>query len=119
MPIPVCGGSVETLRSFLNVQSDADFVLIVTWALACLRKRGPYRYRALGRTGFTQPAGANLVVRPLRFPSKRNVLGTQRQPTEFAFHWAKQRESAGEKEIVLYSRRCPAGIPQLSRQIAR
>jgi hypothetical protein len=43
MPIPVCGGSVETLRSFLNVQLDADFVLIVAWALACLRKRGPYR----------------------------------------------------------------------------
>lgn len=86
MPIPVCGGSVETLRSFLNVQLDADFVLIVAWALACLRKRGPYRYRALGRTGFTQPAGANLVVRPLRFPSKRNVLGTQREPTKFAFH---------------------------------
>jgi hypothetical protein len=29
MPIPVKGGSVETLRSFLNVQSDADFVLVV------------------------------------------------------------------------------------------
>jgi hypothetical protein len=38
----VCGGSVETLRSFLNVQSDADFVLMVAWALACLRNRGPY-----------------------------------------------------------------------------
>ena len=36
------GGSVETLRSFLNVRSDADFVLVVAWALACLRNRGPY-----------------------------------------------------------------------------
>jgi hypothetical protein len=39
---PLKGGSVETLRSFLNVQSDADFVLVVAWALACLRNRGPY-----------------------------------------------------------------------------
>ena len=42
MPIPVSGGSIETLRSFLNVQTDADFVLVVAWALACLRNRGPY-----------------------------------------------------------------------------
>jgi hypothetical protein len=42
IPIPVRGGSVATLRSFLNVQSDADFVLVVAWTLACLRNRGPY-----------------------------------------------------------------------------
>jgi hypothetical protein len=42
MPIPMGGGSIETLRSFLNVQTDADFVLVVAWALACLRDRGPY-----------------------------------------------------------------------------
>ena len=42
LPIPVPGGSVETLRLFLNVQSDTDFVLVVAWALACLRNRGPY-----------------------------------------------------------------------------
>lgn len=42
LPIPVSGGSIEALRPFLNVQSDADFVLVVAWALACLRDRGPY-----------------------------------------------------------------------------
>lgn len=42
LPIPVVGGSIETLRSFLNVRSDNDFVLVVAWALACLRDRGPY-----------------------------------------------------------------------------
>src|SRR6185369_2276784 len=42
LPMPVPGGSVETLRSFLNVQSDTHFVLVVAWALACLRNRGPY-----------------------------------------------------------------------------
>ena len=42
LPMPVKGGSVEALRSFLNVKSDADFVLVVAWALACLRDRGPY-----------------------------------------------------------------------------
>jgi hypothetical protein len=42
LPAPVTGGSVESLRSFLNVKSDADFVLVVAWLLACLRDRGPY-----------------------------------------------------------------------------
>jgi phage/plasmid primase-like uncharacterized protein len=42
LPIPTTGGSIETLRSFLNVQSDADFVLAVAWVLAGLRNRGPY-----------------------------------------------------------------------------
>jgi hypothetical protein len=40
LPVPVPGGLIETLRSFLNVQSDADFVLVVAWALAVLRDRG-------------------------------------------------------------------------------
>ena len=42
LPIPEKGGSIEVLRTFLNVQSDSDFVLVVAWTLACLRNRGPY-----------------------------------------------------------------------------
>ena len=42
LPVPVCGGSIETLRSFLNVKTDADFVLVIAWLLAALRDRGPY-----------------------------------------------------------------------------
>jgi hypothetical protein len=42
LPAPVSGGSVQVLRSFLNVRSDSDFVLVIAWALACLRDRGPY-----------------------------------------------------------------------------
>ena len=42
LPIPVEGGSIAELRTFLNVKSDDDFVPIVAWALAVLRNRGPY-----------------------------------------------------------------------------
>ncbi len=42
LPQPIGGGSIELLRSFLNVRSDADFALVVAWALAVLRDRGPY-----------------------------------------------------------------------------
>ena len=42
LPVPVAGGSIEVLRSFLNVQADNDFVLVVAWPMAGLRNRGPY-----------------------------------------------------------------------------
>jgi hypothetical protein len=35
LPVPAAGGSIEILRSFLNVQSDNDFVLVVAWAGKC------------------------------------------------------------------------------------
>ena len=47
--VPVPGGKVDALRALLNVASDDDFVLVVAWALACLRDRGPYP--VLGLTG--------------------------------------------------------------------
>jgi hypothetical protein len=56
LPMPVSGGSIDRLRSFVNVQSDADFVLIVAWLLAVLRDRGPYPVIALsGEQGQPSP----------------------------------------------------------------
>ena len=42
LPIPVPGGTIEELRPFLNVKTDADFVLAVAWMVAALRPCGPY-----------------------------------------------------------------------------
>ena len=42
LPVPQRNGSIKPLRSFLNVASDTDFVLAVSWVLAGLRDRGPY-----------------------------------------------------------------------------
>ncbi len=36
LPMPAPGGSIEMLRSFLNVQSDNDFVLVVAWAASAM-----------------------------------------------------------------------------------
>ena len=64
LPMPVAGGSVETLHSFLNVQSDNDFVLVVAWALASAQSRSLPGNGFVGRTGIGEvhflgdPAGA-------------------------------------------------------------
>jgi hypothetical protein len=63
LPDPQRGGSIKTLRRFLNVASDRDFRLAVAWLLAALRGRGPYPVLALeGEQG----TGKSLFVAILR-----------------------------------------------------
>ena len=75
MPIPVRGGSVETLRSFLNVQTDADFVLVVAWALACLRNRGPYPVIVLSGEQGSAKSTFSAILRALLDPEHRAACG--------------------------------------------
>jgi hypothetical protein len=42
LPEPMSGGSIKGLRSFLNVKSEDDFVLVVSWLLAGMGNPGPY-----------------------------------------------------------------------------
>lgn len=42
LPEPVQGGCLGGLRSFLNVESDEDWMLVVGWLVAVLRPTGPF-----------------------------------------------------------------------------
>jgi hypothetical protein len=42
LPVPERGGSIDDLRSMVNVVDDGDFVLIVAWLLDALRNNGPH-----------------------------------------------------------------------------
>ena len=42
LPTPIKGDSIDKFRDYLNVGSDLDFVLAVSWILATLRSHGPY-----------------------------------------------------------------------------
>jgi hypothetical protein len=62
LPAPLAGGSVDTLRSFLNLKTDADFVLVVAWLLATFRYHGPYPVIALaGEQGSAKSTFSGLV----------------------------------------------------------
>ena len=41
LPVPETGGSIETLRSLLNVANEQDFVLAVAWLLAAIHRNIP------------------------------------------------------------------------------
>ena len=47
LPVPEKGGSIETLRSLVNVADEQDFVLVVAWLLAamhCEHRQTGYGY---------------------------------------------------------------------------
>jgi hypothetical protein len=79
LPVPVKGGSVETLRSFLNVQSDADFALVVAWALAVLRNRGPYPVIVLSGEQGSAKSTFSSILRSLLDPNTAPLRALPRE----------------------------------------
>jgi hypothetical protein len=79
LPIPAPGGSVAALRSFLNVSSDGDFVLVVAWALAVLRDRGPYPVLALSGEQGSAKSTFSAMVRALLDPNTAPLRALPRE----------------------------------------
>src|ERR1700731_1392649 len=79
LPLPVPGGSIEALRSFLNVQSDTDFVLVVAWALAVLRNRGPYPVIVLSGEQGSAKSTFSAILRALLDPNTAPLRALPRE----------------------------------------
>jgi hypothetical protein len=79
LPMPVPGGSVDMLRSFLNVQSDIDFVLVVAWLLACLRNRGPYPVIVLAGEQGSAKSTFSAILRALIDPNTAPLRALPRE----------------------------------------
>ena len=61
LPVPESGGSLDGLRTFLNVESST-WPLVVAWLLAALRPRGPYPVLALfGEQGSAKSTTGRLL----------------------------------------------------------
>lgn len=79
LPVPVAGGGIGQLRKFLNVASDDDFLLVLSWLTASLRGDAP-KYPILSITGEQGSAKSttSLILRqlidpndaPLRMPAR-------------------------------------------------
>jgi hypothetical protein len=81
LPMPEKAKSIDTLRQYLNVSRDHDFVLIVGWVLAALRAGGPYPVLVLsGQQGSAKSTAARILrdlVDPNRSPI-RTIPGNER-----------------------------------------
>jgi hypothetical protein len=79
LPMPVRGGSVETLRGFLNLKADTDFVLVVAWALACLRDCGPYPVIVLSGEQGSAKSTFSAILRALLDPNTAPLRALPRE----------------------------------------
>jgi hypothetical protein len=79
MPLPVRGGSITALRSFLNVRTDGDFVLVVAWALASLRNRGPYPVIVLSGEQGSAKSTFSAILRALLDPNTAPLRALPRE----------------------------------------
>ena len=79
LPTPVRGGSIEMLRSYLNVQSETDFVMVIAWALACLRNRGPYPIMVLSGEQGSAKSTFSAILRKLLDPNTAPLRALPRE----------------------------------------
>jgi hypothetical protein len=82
LPAPERGGSIETLRSFLNLPSRNDFVLIVAWLLAALRAGGPYPLLAISGEQGSAKTVLSKLLRALIDPNAAPVRTLSREERE-------------------------------------
>jgi len=82
LPIPASGGSIERLRPFLNLQTDADFVLVIAWALAVLRDRGPYPVLVLSGEQGSAKSTFSAILRALLDPNTAPLRALSREDRE-------------------------------------
>jgi hypothetical protein len=79
---PVKGGSVQRLRSFLNVKAESDFVLIVAWLVAALRGKGPFPVLAVAGEQGAAKSTFCAIIRALIDPNSAPLRALPRQDEE-------------------------------------
>ncbi len=79
LPEPVGHASIEELRPFINVASEQDWVLIVSWLLGALNPTGPYPLLALHGEKGSGKSSATRFLRALIDPA---IADAQRPPRD-------------------------------------
>jgi hypothetical protein len=82
LPLPLRGGSIDSLAPFLNLASENDFVLIVAWLLGALRAGGPYPVLAIAGEQGSAKTVLSKVLRAVIDPSVAPVRALPRDERE-------------------------------------
>jgi hypothetical protein len=87
LPVPEPDGSVDGLRTLLNIPlptrrhpkaGDDDFVLAISYGLACLRGRGPYPVMAIGGEQGSAKSTRSALLRSVIDPRHPRLRGLPR-----------------------------------------
>jgi hypothetical protein len=79
LPVPMPGGSLDELRSFVNVRDDDQFRLLAGWLLAAFRTSGPYIVLLLAGE---QDSAKSTTARLLRLLVDPNEVGDRSLPRD-------------------------------------
>jgi len=79
LPTPERGGDVHLLRQFLNLESDGDWMLVLSWLVAALRPTGPYPLLVVNGE---QGSAKTTLCRILRSLLDPNVAGLRAVPRD-------------------------------------
>jgi hypothetical protein len=79
LPLPLRGGSIESLAPFLTLASENDFVLVVAWLLGALRAGGPYPVLAIAGE---QASAKTVLSKLLRAVIDPNVAPVRALPRD-------------------------------------
>src|SRR5262249_60277276 len=82
LPLPLRGGSIETLAPFVNLASDNDFVIVVAWLLGTLRAGGPFPVLAIAGEQGSAKTVLSKLLRALIDPSLAPVRALPRNQRE-------------------------------------
>src|SRR6476620_4725938 len=82
LPLPLRGGSIDSLAPFLNLASENDFVLVVAWLLGALRAGGPYPVLAIAGEQGSAKTVLSKLLRALIDPSVAPVRTLPRDERE-------------------------------------
>ena len=82
LPLPLRGGSIETLAPFLNLASDNDFVLVVAWLFGALRAGGPFPVLAIAGEQGSAKTVLSKLLRALIDPNVAPVRALPRDERE-------------------------------------
>lgn len=84
LPYPTRGGTVEILRRFLNVKTDEDFVLFVSWVIGTFNPDGPYPTLVLqGEQGSAKSTSVR-VARSITDPAEEPLRSPPRNERDLA-----------------------------------
>lgn len=84
LPVPERGGSIESLRDFVNIGSNQDFALLVGWLIAAFRPRGPYPVLVIQGEQGSAKSTTSRVLRRLIDPNKAALRAQPRDPRDIA-----------------------------------
>ncbi len=82
LPLPQRGGSLKQLASLLNLSSQDDFVLVVSWLVAALRPSGPYPLLAIAGEQGSAKTVLSKMLRALVDPNAAPVRALPRDERE-------------------------------------